>query len=380
MIVVIADDITGAAEMGGIALRYGLRVLITDDVVHDAATDVLVMYTNTRSLPEQEAAKVMQLLSSKINLSTTNFFYKKTDSVLRGHVLAEIKTQMEVLGYSRALLVPVNPALGRIINDGKYFINGTPINQTAFRNDPEFPATSSAVTDMLRAAPAEVIVLSASDDLPVNGIIVGEASSTADVDTWAGYKENKMLFAGGAAFFDALLQRIYGPHKSQGAEHSIAFPALLVSGTTYGSNLQKISALGDIATFMPPEVFYSDTGLQNWTAEVLSTLKKYSCAVVAIGTHHLPAGNPSLLSRKLAQLVQHVLDSVQVKELLIEGGSTAYNILHHLRLNSFVPVQELQQGVVRMLVLGQKEMFITIKPGSYDWPTGWKFDKTMTAV
>ena len=43
MIVVIADDITGAAEMGGIALRYGLKSMVANDVISDAKADVLII-------------------------------------------------------------------------------------------------------------------------------------------------------------------------------------------------------------------------------------------------------------------------------------------------------------------------------------------------
>lgn len=32
MIVVISDDITGAAELGGIALRYGLNTLLSKEI------------------------------------------------------------------------------------------------------------------------------------------------------------------------------------------------------------------------------------------------------------------------------------------------------------------------------------------------------------
>src|SRR5687767_13628537 len=111
MIVVIADDITGAAELGGIALRYGLKVLLSDDVRTTENVDVLILYTNTRSLQKAEAVEVMKELTSKIKHLHPSLIYKKTDSVLRGYVVAEMEEQMKVLALQKALLVPANPLL-----------------------------------------------------------------------------------------------------------------------------------------------------------------------------------------------------------------------------------------------------------------------------
>ena len=108
MIVVIADDITGAAEMGGIALRYDLSVIVADDLMESDKYEVIVIYTNTRSQAEQQAAEIMASLSAKASKFKPSLFYKKTDSVLRGHVLAEMNAQMKAMNLTKGLLVPIN--------------------------------------------------------------------------------------------------------------------------------------------------------------------------------------------------------------------------------------------------------------------------------
>lgn len=47
------------------------------------------------------------------------------------------------------LLVPANPSRGRIIRDGRYFVDGIPLNEPAFARDPEHPPRSSSVAEML---------------------------------------------------------------------------------------------------------------------------------------------------------------------------------------------------------------------------------------
>ena len=49
MLAVIADDLTGAAEIGGIGLSYGLKVEISSKVNPSTEADLLVIATDTRS-------------------------------------------------------------------------------------------------------------------------------------------------------------------------------------------------------------------------------------------------------------------------------------------------------------------------------------------
>ena len=69
-----------------------------------------------------------------------------------------------------------------------------------------------------------------------------------------------------------------------------------------------------------------------------------------------------------------ILQQVAVRELLIEGGSTARAIFDDMNFTRFFPVQEFSPGVVKMKVKEKEGIFITVKPGSYAWPPGtWKF-------
>ena len=55
MIAVIADDFTGAAELAGICLRYGLAVELCVAEVQYNNADVLIISTDSRSLGKEAA-------------------------------------------------------------------------------------------------------------------------------------------------------------------------------------------------------------------------------------------------------------------------------------------------------------------------------------
>ena len=57
MIGVIADDLTGAAELGAVGWRLGLRAEILTNNHLDTTADLACMDTDSRSCTQDEAAK-----------------------------------------------------------------------------------------------------------------------------------------------------------------------------------------------------------------------------------------------------------------------------------------------------------------------------------
>src|ERR1017187_6495349 len=116
MIGVIADDLTGAAELGAVGLRHGLRAEIVRSGKPGGAADLVCVDTDSRSCPPAEAAKRAAAAAKFLRGAGAKWIYKKVDSVLRGNVTAEVEAVMMQLDFNRALLLPANPSLGRIID------------------------------------------------------------------------------------------------------------------------------------------------------------------------------------------------------------------------------------------------------------------------
>ena len=147
MIIVLADDFSGAAEIGGIAGGYGLSVeiLLKQDSLTDA--DLLVIDSNTRSLTEVEAVRIVSLLSRQIMHQAAEWLFIKIDSVLRGHITAELQAISVILNRKGVLIAPANPSQGRILTAGTYTIDGIPLNRTALAADPDFPRRSAKIRE-----------------------------------------------------------------------------------------------------------------------------------------------------------------------------------------------------------------------------------------
>ena len=149
MILVIADDLSGAAELAGIAFAHGLTAEVQTEFQPRTEAQVICLDTDTRRLSVEAAIAVLRKLAKRIRTARPQFIYKKTDSALRGHITAELGVLMESTARVRTIFVPANPSRGRVIRGGDYFIDNTPLPKTEFANDPQHPATTANVAERL---------------------------------------------------------------------------------------------------------------------------------------------------------------------------------------------------------------------------------------
>lgn len=379
MIAVIADDFTGAAELAGVGLRYGLNAELQTALNPGSKAELIVIDTDTRSRTPKEAAAEAEKVFKQFQEITPEWIYKKVDSVMRGHILTELTALLTTSNRQRVLLVPANPSMGRTISNGRYFINGQPLNETDFANDPEYPATSSDVLELL--GPPKSIptcVLQCRQHIPTHGIIVGEVQSNEDLLFWAEQLDDQTIPAGAADFFAAILE-VKGLHVKpleEQLEPSQSKTALFVcaGGSRHSRKAVEEAQLHGIPVAkMPPELFHdyppSDKILQQWTNNAITALQEYSKAIVTIDQPI--AKNPELarkLRHHIAALVDNMLTQTSMDELYIEGGATASTIVRRLQWTRFFPCAELAPGTVRMRVKEKQNLSLTIKPGSYHWP------------
>ncbi len=363
--IVIADDITGAAEMAGIAFARGAEVRLTCGCpvcgCNIATHPITFIATDTRSMSETEAVAETLRIASAISHQTSPIF-KKTDSALRGHVVAELTALMETTGYARAVFVPANPSKGRIIKDGVYYINGKPIHETDFSFDPEFPAKTSSLKERFPDAEAK-------------GIIMPDAESEEDVrKVIEEYNDGKTIFAGAADLFSALLNVYHGDRPSDSlrfANHGVSpHDTLILCGSTQSKALE----LGIPIAPMPREVYDGNEDLSLWdTSEYAKT---HSLILTMPFTHRTGKKAAVHLRSMMAQKTKELITQHQPSHLIIEGGATAWATLQTLGWTQFKIVAQIAPGVVQMSATiachtstcgSKKRVIVTLKPGSYPW-------------
>lgn len=356
---VIADDITGAAEIAGIAHCQGQRVQLVCSCPVDcgiaSVNGTTVIATDTRSMSESEAIIETHRITSHLSPLTPHLF-KKTDSTLRGHVVAELSALMEDTGFQRAVYLPANPSKGRTIKNGVYYIKevrgekqevrDVPISETAFSYDPEFPAKTSFLRERFpNAESKDIIMPDAENEEDIRRVI-------------AKYNDGKTIFAGAADLFSALLSPQVNPLTSH--------PSPLTSKDTLilcGSTQSKALKLGIPVAPMPLEIYDGSSDLSLWDTEAYA--KSGSLILTIPHTHRTGKEVAVHLRSVMAEMACQLVGEQQPDHLIIEGGATAWATLQALGWKDFQIVRQIAPGVVQMRATNGT--LVTLKPGSYPW-------------
>jgi uncharacterized protein YgbK (DUF1537 family) len=382
MIAVIADDFTGAAEIGGVGVRYGLKVLIETVVYEVSDVDLLVIATDTRSKEPQAASDEVEKIMSQLIRLKPEFIYKKIDSVLRGHVVSELETMIHLTGITTAIIVAPNPLVGRTIINGVYFVDGLPLNETFFAGDPDFPVRSALVTDIIQSTTYPVRSISLNDKWPDSGLLIANVADHRELKEWSTRVSHEMIVAGGSGFFDALLETIYQLKVlTPQLDLSFGVSSLFIFGSLFPKSvtlLEKFDSTKMIRINMPESIYYAngayDTEMENWSAQVASQLNAGCSVMVTID--YLPGSEPGLSLRireSIGQLVAKVAGRFNLSDLFIEGGATTSVVLKHMNITRLTPFYEADFGVIQMKAEGYPNLCITTKPGSYLWPQNVEF-------
>lgn len=365
-LIVLADDLTGAAEIAAIAHNAGLRAIVFTTLPScPLDVDVLIFDTNTRLLPPTQAARRVRTFVDLLKKIPHSGLFKKTDSVLRGPVLAELEACASALGRRRTLLVPSNPSLGRIIRDGHYYISDKPLDKTTFARDPHHPRLTSDVIALLDAKKESTIkCVPPTNLLPRTGVSVGEADSPADVLFWVGQVDAHTLPAGGADFFRVWLHS-RRPYRQPSQVYRLPEGGVLhINGT--------IAAPDPISPFTVKPIGVSarrPPTVKTLAARAHTVLLEHGVVVV---TTQGPVVHDTLVSIALtkvfALLAKQLHATGAFQHLLIAGGATAAAVLQELNWTQFEVVHVWGAGVVTLQPTAAPGFAITMKPGSYQWP------------
>ena len=387
VMIVVADDFTGAAEIAAAGFENGLcaDVLrqsgLISDPEGDAQCQLCVFDTDSRLHSPQAARRTIDDLSPILDSVTAGeLIFKKTDSILRGNVVAEIEAMLAATGRRRALLLPANPSSGRILVDRVYRIGNVPLDRTEFAHDPHHPARSADPLELLGSGERTAIrYCRLSDPIPETGIVVCEASTQQDVSEWARQIGPKDIPAGGRDFFVATIQSKLSS-KTPTTRPPIELPgrALVIQGTRSRQAEALRATLAyherDILEFAPLDLLAPPDAV----ARFLDRLGRDIAATINSGRLPILAARrdttddpdmPQRIQSAFAHLARHIWDRGQVEHFLIEGGATASSILDALDTQRLGVQQVWAPGVVTLAARDHsRTRLFTTKPGSYVWP------------
>jgi uncharacterized protein YgbK (DUF1537 family) len=341
-ILVLADDLTGALEVGGKFAAAGVRSLVKAWTrplcrdLRDVVIGALVVDTETRHVEATEAARRVSALAQAARTEGFTRVYKKTDSTLRGNIGAELAALMEVYTGSPLLYVPAYPGTGRTVRSGCLYVDGALVTTTGFAGDALNPVTESHIPSLLAAQcrlPVRSMGVTDLAEFESGYIVVCDGETDADVESAARAFVNSttlQLAAGPAAFATHLARLVDAPRCPPPSLPSVG-NALIVNGSLNQVSVQQVEQAkrDGFATFYagpdpvaPPNggwlIMEQVGGAVEITPEFAKGLAKSACEFLA----HSP-----------------------VDGLVVFGGDTAYALLAALGHPPLYPTGEVMEGI-----------------------------------
>ncbi|HEY0340124.1 MAG TPA: four-carbon acid sugar kinase family protein [Steroidobacteraceae bacterium] len=353
MIAVVADDLSGAAELAAAAVDLGLTAEVQTSLSLPTDRDVVCVDTDTRGRSATDAARIVQeIVATCVAQARPAWLYKKCDSVLRGNVLAELRATLQAAAKSQALLIPANPTRGRTIRRGQLFVDGRLLHTTEFAGDTEHPRTSARITDLLGGELENVFI----PDVAREADLMRHAASVAD----------GTLCAGGVDFFRALLRkcqasRVSGSNGEPVVTHRQAATLVICGSAAWWERRQQQARDCGLRAF----------GFPLNPVEIAGALENGGSVLVGIGGN--PSANsvsPVVLAQSLAARCEEILRHARVERLLLEGGATAAAVLRQLGWTRLIAGERWPGGFCAFQPGGKVRPSVFVKPGSYDWPAG----------
>ncbi|WP_066731530.1 four-carbon acid sugar kinase family protein [Cupriavidus sp. D384] len=367
---IIADDLSGAADCAIGFAAHGARTVVTLDAA--AATevggaDVVAADVDSRRLAPADAA-ARNLEAWRCGTAAHRRLYKKIDSTLRGNWAVETAALQPVAGL--AVVAPAFPATGRVTRDGRMFVNGQPLEDTDIwrLEGLDGPADMVALLQAqgLRTARISLYTLRAGTTAVQSQLatwqaegyqaVVSDAETEADLLTLAQASVDLAspvfwVGSGGLARALSTAAPVRGVEDAAPAAPRHEGPVLTLVGSMSGVSGKQASYLceqaGIDALVVPPQALRDGCHHAAWIASqqsIAECLMAGRDLLVSIGRDDAfdPAEGPQL-STALARLVLPCF--AHVGGLIATGGETARAMLAAAGIGALTLKREVEAGV-----------------------------------
>lgn len=351
----LADDLTGALEVGAAFAEAGIESSVSTECEFEAAacagaTPGLVIDTETRHLDARKAFERVQALAAAAAAAGVRFQLKKTDSTLRGNVAAELSGLAAALAPTPLIYLPAYPQLRRTVRDGILYVDGRPVSRTEFGADRLNPVSESHIPTLLAAAgsPMKVVALRPQeiDRARDAAIYVIDGETDADVHSCAealADRIERFALAGPAGparrFARAITRRGYVPRTRSVAQSRVTSrTALIINGSLHPvSESQVRHAVAAGAPVAGPD-------------DVPAAVRQSRWVVLETAAHGQEDGLD--VARTLGRTVAGILRRTAVDALVVFGGDTLFGIVAALGFPVLRSVGEVFPGVAAARISG----------------------------
>lgn len=350
-LLVLADDLTGAADSGAPFARANCSVLIQFRPGQSAAATVLARVAHNRHVAIATAlARNRQALD---DLATRpEWIYQKIDSTLRGHPVALLGDTMDALAIDKAVVAPAFPPQGRTTIAGQVLVDGILLSKAGFGvTTGHLPALFAGGKREVRMLSLDLIrgnceALVATLDAAGHAVYLADAETQDDLLHLAtAIVQSKVRLLCGSAGLAAALAAI--PRWEKADPMPIQAPpnrelVVVVCGSQHpiiADQINTLSAHGIAITEPTTLAAIGSVWDQVETASAANTL--------VLSTQKLTTAPATAaeIAAALGAAVRRLADRRSIGGIILTGGDTALGVCDALHSSQLYLLGEIEAGV-----------------------------------
>jgi uncharacterized protein YgbK (DUF1537 family) len=379
-LLIVADDFTGALDTGAQLSKEGVKVTVAAGIckrkqweeyigLSENKPEVFVMNGNMRHMKKEEAYLCIKKILEEFE-GSYQYFYLKTDSVLRGNISAAMKALLE--RTERVMFIPAFPKAGRTTKDGVQYVHGVLIEKTAFRMDPLNPAYTSVISEILnRDYEIETHLIKKIEDCSLKemkGVCVFDCEKTetmGEISDFLGKEKEGKFTAGCAGFASTFLRRIDFTCGKMVRKVSDS-PAFILSGSaneaTFHQIRRAIESGYPVFVFPSEKLFDADYKgeLQKLAARAKEEMGKGSTVLITLTTDREQVKKTENYAKRLqiseasmhkkigqffCDMAKLLLEDEKTEQFCMIGGDTCSEVLKSLGVRFLDAKEEIEEGV-----------------------------------
>lgn len=399
-LLVVADDLTGALDTGVQFVGRGIPVRL---VVHGQkwcggrsdGDEVVILNAVTRRMKGTDAYKVVKDIVEEACRDGVECIYKKTDSAQRGNIGCELQAVLDGAGQEVLHYTPAFPRMGRITRRGVQYVDGVPVAESVFGQDPYEPVKHSYLPDIIREqsdVPLEAEYIKNEGQITGKRIHLYDADSEEALDRAARRiaaqrHGGEVLLLAGSAGLAASLCRILSPQPRTGISFHKKEHFLVVAGSlnpVTGRQLDHAAENGFTRIRLGREHLTRDfwgtvsgkRQLESWKKlcrenqriilDANDAPDEISFMDYATGRGWNRSDVRSNVEDIIGYVVNLLLQDLGQTVLMTVGGDTTMSLMERMGVQELALICQLQEGVVcSEFEKGGKPMRLLSKSGGF---------------
>jgi 3-dehydrotetronate 4-kinase len=388
----IADDLTGATDLGVTLAREGLSVVQVNGVPEAGLAapdaDAVVVALKSRTNPPEEAIEwSLQALAWLRHAMASHIYFKVCstfDSTPRGNIGPVADALLAALGKEFALATPAYPRNQRTVYLGNLFVGSVPLAESGMRKHPLTPMTDSNLVRVLAAQTSGRVglvdfaaveagaaaVQARGEALRAEGHRYAIVDAIRDEHLVAAGEAcaGMRLAIGGAGLAMGIARALTkGAKKRAGAAlPKVEGGAAILAGSCSDATLAQVDAARAQYPSLRLDPARLDVGAAlAWAKPKLGQgpVLIYSSASPAARTE----GRADAIEQAFRDLAKG-LAAAGVRRFVVAGGETSGAVTEALGVKALAIGPEIAPGVPWTAALGGEPMLLALKSGNFGGP------------